>query len=125
VEATIDALFAEDMSFMPLLPEDEAPMDARLAGLRTWCGAFVAGLACGLTARGIDDLEELPDEVQEIIEDFGAIAEMDAESGDALAAEAGSREQAEAALVELQEFVKVGALLIASLVTYGADDQAG
>lgn len=122
VAAAIEDLFAEDMSFMPLLPEDEAPLASRLEALRVWCAAFLAGLACGLTARGTDDLDELPDEAQEIIEDFGAIAEMDAESGDALAAEAGSREQAEAALLELQEFVKVGVLLVASLVTYGTDD---
>jgi uncharacterized protein YgfB (UPF0149 family) len=125
VAAAIDDLFAEDMGFMPLLTEDEAPMDVRLEALRTWCSAFLAGLACGLAARGMDDLDELPAEAQELIEDFAAIAEMDSESGDALAAEAGSQQQAEAALMELQEFVKVGVLLIASLVTYGADDQAG
>ena len=123
VAAAIDDLFGEDMGFMPLLPEDEAPMEVRLEALRTWCAAFLAGLASGLVARGMDDLEQLPDEVQEIVEDFSAIAEMDAESGDALASEAGSRDQAEAALVEIQEFVKVGVLLIASLVTYGVDDQ--
>jgi uncharacterized protein YgfB (UPF0149 family) len=125
VEAAIDDLFAEDMRFMPLLPEDEASMEARLQALRIWCASFLSGLACGLSVRGVDDLDELPDEVREIIEDFAAIAEMDEASGDALAAEAGSREQAEAALVEVQEFIKVGVLLIASLVTYGADDQAG
>jgi len=64
------------------------------------------------------ELEDLSEDGREILEDFAAIANIEANSGDAAFAE-----QAEADFIELREFVKVGALLICSLVTYGADDQ--
>ena len=125
VQAVIDDLFAEDMRFAPLLPDDETPLALRLEALAVWCAGFLAGLAAGVAARGMGDLEDLPDEGKEILEDFAAISDMDVESGDALAAQGGSAGQAESALVELQEFVKVGVLLMASFLTYGYDDQAG
>ncbi len=122
IEAAIDDLFAEDMRFMPLLPEDDTPMALRLEALGLWCGGFLAGLGAGFGAGSAvaQDPQDLPEQAQEIVEDFAAIAEIDVESSGA-----GSREQAEAELAELQEFVKVGALLLASLLTYGTDDQAG
>lgn len=118
VHATIEALFSEDMSFTPLLPEDDAPMVARLEALALWCAGFLAGLGAGVAARGMDDLDDLPEDGKEIIEDFAAISDMDVDSGS-------TTDQSETALIELQEFVKVGALLVTSLLAYGSDDQAG
>jgi uncharacterized protein YgfB (UPF0149 family) len=118
VDASVDELFSEDLRFMPLLPDDDEPLAERLEALGQWCAGFLAGLGAGIAAAGIGELEDLSEDAREMLEDFAAIADIDAESGDAAVAE-----QAEADFIELQEFVKVGALLISSLVTYGADDQ--
>jgi uncharacterized protein YgfB (UPF0149 family) len=118
VNASIDELFSEDFRFMPLLPEDDEPLVQRLEALGQWCVGFLAGLGAGIAAGGMGELEDLSEDGREILEDFAAIANIDANSGDAAFAE-----QAEADFIELREFVKVGALLISSLVTYGADDQ--
>jgi len=118
VNASIDEFFSEDFRFMPLLPEDDEALVQRLEALGQWCVGFLAGLGAGIAAGGMGELEDLSEDGREILEDFAAIANIEANSGDAAFAE-----QAEADFIELREFVKVGALLICSLVTYGADDQ--
>ena len=110
VDASIDELFSEDLRFLPLLPDDGEPLAARLEALGQWCAAFLAA--------------DLSEDAQEILEDFAAIADIDPESGSESDL-ASLAEQAEADFVELQEFVKVGTLLVSSLVIYGADDQSG
>ena len=120
VAACLDDLGAEDMGFMPLLPDDDSALEERLDALGQWCGAFLAGLAAGLARRGIVSLEDCPEEVREIVRDFAAIARVGVDE----AAGAGG-ESAEADLVELQEFVKVGVLLLSSLLADEPDDPAG
>ncbi len=121
VEASVRNLKAPDMTFAPLLPEDEAELSARLEALGQWCGSFLAGLAAGLARQGAGSLDDCPEEVQEIVRDFSAIARVDAETSadDETAAE---REAAESDLLELQEFVKVGVLLMMSVFGHDADD---
>lgn len=110
VAATLDALWADDMSFAPLLPDDDAPMPDRLSALAAWCQSFLAGLAVGLSRRGVDALEGLPEEVQEIVQDMVAIAQLDTEL-----AEEDAEAERETNFMELAEYVKVGTLLIQSL----------
>ena len=124
VDASIEALFSEDLRFMPLLPDDDEPLAARLEALGQWCAAFLAGLGAGIAACDIGELADLSEDAQEILEDFAAIADIDPESGSE-SDQASLAEQAEADFAELQEFVKVGTLLISSLVIHGADDQSG
>jgi len=123
-------LGADDLSFAVLLPDDEdAPLKVRVEALGTWCEYFLAafrtGLGMGLQvsagAQAGGDFG-LPDAVQEIIDDLAAIAEVEPDSaveseGDDLAVEA--------QLVELQEYVKVGVLLIMSMLSSDASDQTG
>lgn len=114
VEATLAGLYAEDLSFSLLLPDDDEPMEQRLSALASWCQSFLAGLAAGLSQRGVNDLTQLPAEVGEIVRDFAAIAELDTELGE---------DGWEADFVELEEFVKVGTLLIMSLADAGDDPE--
>jgi hypothetical protein len=114
VGATLDALHAEDMSFAPLLPEDEVPIPERLSALAAWTQSFLTGLVAGLARRGVGSLGELPDEAQEIVRDFAAIAQIDTEPD-----EAGEEE---ADFMQLAEYVKVGVLLIMSLANDAGDD---
>lgn len=115
VAATLQDLEAADMRFALLLPGGDAGLAARSEALGQWCGSFLAGLAAGLARRGFGDLDDCPPEVREIVEDLRAIARIDV---DALAdPEGGDEDELEADFLELQEFVKVGVLLIVSVMT--------
>lgn len=120
VAASVDDLEAEDMRFAPLLPGDDVALEARLEALAQWCGSFLAGLAAGLARRGAASLDDCPDEVREIVRDFAAIAQVDAEAPTADRDD----EAAESDYVELEAFVKVGALLIRSTFEDDAEDPA-
>ena len=106
VGASLDALYAEDMSFAPLLPDDESPMTEQLTGLAAWCHGFLSGLAVGWSRDGIGSLSELPEQVQEIVRDLVAISQIDIEPAQ------GDEEED---FVQLAEHLKVCALLIMSL----------
>jgi uncharacterized protein YgfB (UPF0149 family) len=108
VAASVADLQAEDLSFAPLLPGEEAALSARLDALGEWCGSFLAGFAAGVARRGVGSLDDCPEEVREVVRDFAAIAQVD------VASAAASDDDAEEELMELEEFVKVGALLIMS-----------
>jgi len=98
VRASLDALLADDLSFAPLLPDDDAPVAVRVQGIAEWCGAFAAGYGAQPVAED--------EQGEELLRDFIAIsgAETDDEDG----------ETAEAALAELEQYAKVGALLLAT-----------
>jgi uncharacterized protein len=115
VDAAVAALDADDFTFAPLLPEDDAALDARLDALGGWCASFLTGFAAGLAGRGISSLDDCPDEVRELVRDLSAIAQIEADS---------PGESAEHDLLELEEFVKVGVLLIRSLLAHD-DDSTG
>jgi uncharacterized protein YgfB (UPF0149 family) len=112
VNEALSALYADDMSFALLLPDEDAPQAERLESLAGWCQSFLAGLVAGLSRRGISSLAELPDEIQEIVADFAAIAQLDTQDDTA----------DEEDFVQLEEFVKVGTLLVMSLVSHAGDD---
>jgi len=128
VQATQEALYADDMSFSPLLLAEE-PSDFDAAGcemkataLSDWCSAFLAGLAAGFAMLGdgpelaggagvpaIGDLAaQLPDDGQEIVQDMLAIAQLDTAIS--------TSDEADTALIELEEYLKVGTLLIMTLL---------
>jgi uncharacterized protein YgfB (UPF0149 family) len=62
----------------------------------------------GLNRRGIDEFHAVPEEVREIIDDFAAIAQLDTDLDE---------DQSEGDFVELEEYAKVGALLIMSFLS--------
>ena len=116
VNDSLEAFNSDDLSFAPLLPDDDALMEERLSGLVHWCQSFLTGLAVGLSRRGVQSLKGLPDEAQEIVQDFAAIAQLETELGDE------EPDGGEANFVELEEYVKVGALLVMSLLNDAGDD---
>lgn len=125
VNAAISDLEAEELTFAPLLPGDDVALEDRLEALGQWCGSFLAGLAAGLARQGIGSLDDMPEEVREIVRDFAAIARIDASAPDAGEATPGAAEAAETDYAELEEFVKVGVLLITSTLRDDADDPTG
>lgn len=121
VHASAEALQAEDMSFAPLLPRDDVALEERLDALGQWCGSFLAGLAAGLARQGVGTLQDCPEEVREIVADFAAISQIDPEAS---AGEPRPADDAEADFAELEEFVKVGTLLIMSTFGHDSGDPA-
>lgn len=115
VNAAVEALQAEDLSFAPLVPEDDVDLQVRLQALGEWCGAFLAGFASGSRFQEANEAQ-IPEEAQEIIGDFTYIANVD--GSEARAAE--DREAAERDFAEVYEFVKVATLLLRTLMD--ADD---
>lgn len=89
-----------ELGFEPLLPAAEAPIDARADALVEWCRGFLGGF--GLAGAGHKD--SLSGDAQEILADFGTIA--------ASRFEYSANEDDEAALAEVAEFIRVGALLL-------------
>jgi len=122
VAASLQELEAADMRFALLLPDEDEQLTARLEALGQWCGSFLAGLAAGLARRGAGSLEDCPEEVREIVADFAAIAQVDPSDLAGADAAGADLDQAEADLLELEEFAKVGVLLIMSVLRNEADD---
>src|SRR5690606_2196448 len=61
-----------NMSFEPLLPSDDQPLDAQVRGLASWCNGFLSGLGLGgLTTQGS---ESEGGAVAEIAKDFAEIS---------------------------------------------------
>ncbi|WP_018874601.1 UPF0149 family protein [Thioalkalivibrio sp. ALJ1] len=104
VEAIRRALLAQlydvELGFGPLLPDDEA-IEAQAQALSEWVDGFIAGL--GQTPR-LGHLKPSA-EASEILRDFAEIARIELEPDD--------DEENLAAFEELNEYVRVGVLLIA------------
>ncbi|ANB17112.1 UPF0149 family protein [Dokdonella koreensis] len=88
-----------DFGFQPLLPGDDAPLAERAEALVAWCRGFLGG--AGLAGIGGRPLSE---DADEILRDFAGIA--------ASRFDVDGDEEDEAALAEIQEFVRIGVLLL-------------
>jgi uncharacterized protein YgfB (UPF0149 family) len=100
-DATASALGDAQMSFQPLLPEDDDALTIRAEALGEWCRGFLYGLGSG-AAR---DLQALGGEADEILRDFTAITQVGIDPED-------SEDSNEEAYAELVEFVRVGVQLM-------------
>lgn len=96
-EMTLNGLFDSELSFKPLLPDDEDSLDDRVQALARWC----AGFLYGLSVTGQFEPKQLSDESQELVDDLTELSRADLTSEDD---EAGT---AEADYVELVEYVRV------------------
>ena len=90
----------EAMSFVPLLPDDDEPLEYRLECLVEWVAGFLAALGI------VNESKELPEEVDEVVEDMIAISQLDVSS------EGSERDEED--YVTLVEFVRVGTLIVQS-----------
>lgn len=104
--ATASQLEDRDFGFALLLPDDEASLLVRSGALFDWCRGFVG--AFGLAAGASPPLSE---EGGEALADLVRLA--------AAAPEAGGDQEDEDALAEIEEYVRVAALLLHGDCTLG------
>ena len=100
-DATLSALRDRQMTFQPLLPQDEANLAERTAALGEWCHGFLYGLGTG----PLQNIDGAGDEVSEILRDLTEITHVDVDPQDSEASN-------EEAYAELVEFVRVGVQLL-------------
>ncbi|MCK9504481.1 MAG: UPF0149 family protein [Porticoccaceae bacterium] len=99
--ASIVAAFeSADLSFKVLLPDEDWPLADRVMALSDWCQYFLSGLG----DSGLRGEANLSADVKDAIGDLAAIARVGYE-GD-------GEEDDEADLFELEEFVRMAAMLI-------------
>lgn len=98
---TLEALRGDEMSFEPLLPEDDASLEQRAAALSQWCQGFLYGFGTG---RPVKD-EEIPANVDEVLRDLTHIGRATVDLGD-------TREEDEEAYAQVVEYVRAGVQLI-------------
>ena len=97
---TLESLRSEDFAFAPLLPEEDAPLAARVAALAEWCGGFLYGVG----VSGASEAAAKSQAVAEILGDLSEISRAELEPGR-------GGDEGEADYTELQEFVRAGAQL--------------
>lgn len=102
-----------ELGFEPLLPEDDRPLSERAEAMVDWCRGFLGGF--GLA--GTPAHARLSDEAQEILRDLGTIAASSFDFGD--------EDEDEDALIEVQEFVRIGALLLHTECTASTQPSSG
>ncbi|MBT4163043.1 MAG: UPF0149 family protein [Gammaproteobacteria bacterium] len=90
-----------DFGFRLMMPEDSQPIHERVKSLALWCSGFLSGL--GESGRRIDLAGE---DVGEILGDLGRVAAMTDHISEG--------EENEEDLAEIEEFVRVGVLLVFS-----------
>jgi uncharacterized protein YgfB (UPF0149 family) len=106
IDASLAQLGDEDLGFEPLLPSDDAPLDERVEALALWCHGFLAGLgatAPGLRAGRGGDTAQL----DEILRDFAEISRAGVSEE-----ETQGPDEADFALAEVHEYVRVGVQLV-------------
>jgi hypothetical protein len=99
-EDTLEALSSPEFTFMPLLPEDDAPLAERVPALAAWCGGFLYGIGTGAVGNAITKMGD----VAELLEDLADITRAEVGPG-------GDQERDEGDYAELVEFVRAGAQL--------------
>jgi uncharacterized protein YgfB (UPF0149 family) len=100
---TRQALDSGDMELTLLLPCDDESLDARAASLGLWCQGFMHGLGAG-SGQGADSPLLAAGVTREIIADFSEITR-------AAFTDDETETEAEAAYMELVEFVRVSVQL--------------
>ncbi|HEX5306773.1 MAG TPA: UPF0149 family protein [Dyella sp.] len=96
----LNQLADPELGFEPMLPEDDRPLAERAEATVEWCRGFLGGF--GLA--GSDSHARLSEEAQEVLRDLGTIASSSLDFG--------SEDEDEDALIEVHEFVRVGAMLL-------------
>lgn len=99
-QKTLALLQSADLSFYPLLPDDDYALNQRLEALVAWVRGFLEGMALSAGSG----LGQAPEEIRELIEDMVAISQLSEEED--------SGEEAEQQLLEITEYVRLGALAV-------------
>jgi len=102
-ETTLAMLADEGVAFAPMLPETDARLSERAESLGEWCRGF----AYAVSLSAFDPTRNLSGDARELLNDFAAIARAGHDDDDEEA-----EDEAELAFAELEEYVRVGVLLI-------------
>lgn len=97
-EDTCKQLQHPDFSFAMCIPEDGAPISERGHAVVSWVQGFLLGFGVQQEQR-----KSCSDEVKEALQDFSEIAKMDAEMVES--------EEAEQALFEVTEYIRISVML--------------
>jgi len=95
---TVTRLVDFEFGFTLLLPEEEASLSDRVEALALWTQSFLTGIAIIQP-----QLNKASADVREVIKDLADIAQVEFDVGE--------DEESEVAYVELQEFVRMSAIL--------------
>jgi len=107
---TLSQLQSSDMSFQPLLPDDDYAIEQRLEALVAWVRglealvAWVRGFLEGMALAVGASLGQAPEEIRELLEDLVAISQLSEDED--------SDEESEQQLLEITEYVRLGALAV-------------
>lgn len=105
-DASQGADLLTDISFMPLLPDDDTPMVDRVEALSVWCKSFLTGTNVANITINKKQGDDFSDALQ-FIED-AAVFPYDADSAQTEV----EKEQEESLLIEIIEHLKVSVLII-------------
>lgn len=97
---TLEDLGGGELSFAPLLPDDEDDLAARVTALAEWCQGFLVGF--GTVVRP-DDTRIHDAALRETLQDLAHVSSVDATAQD-------NDESDEVAYAELYEFVRMAAI---------------
>ena len=100
LDEIINNIQSGDFEFQLLLPADDNSLAERVEALADWCHGFLNGYGIGAGDQALTVTEEC----REILEDFAKICRVGVEEI--------SDEEDEQALVELIEYVRMGAIAI-------------
>jgi uncharacterized protein YgfB (UPF0149 family) len=112
VSAALENLVDEELAFAPLVPDDERVLSLRVGALADFCAGFLSGFGAGVKTGRAD----LPVDIQEIIRDFASISGIDEEAAE--------DEQDESSYTEIYEYVRVGVMLVMTLMARPAVSDA-
>lgn len=87
------------MAITLLLPSDEDSLLERTVALSHWCQGFLSGFGTSIGER------KLSDDVQEILKDFVAIAQLDTDNHDAA-------DDDESSFMEISEYLRMSAVFM-------------
>lgn len=97
-EISCEQLLDGEFSFMLLLPDDMAPITERAQSLISWVQGFLLGFGVQQQAQ-----HSISDEIKEALADFSEIAKMESDMSES--------EESEQALFEVEEYVRISAML--------------
>ena len=108
-QQTLGQFESEGLNLVMLLPDDDATLTQRIEALGQWCQGFMTGF--GYQGKQTD--QSLSAESRETLQDLSQIAQIVGDEED--------RAGAESDLMELEEYVRMAAIMLFSECNQGGD----
>jgi len=106
-QSTLEMMNDATGDFKLLLMDDDDPLSERVETLAAWCQGFIYGLAAG----GIKEGSELPEDTAELLKDMIEISRAGHDVDDTGVEESDDNDDEEA-YMEIEEYVRMGVLLV-------------